>query len=146
MSRLEDETDGSGSQSTPSCQPMTTRPLPKPVGSGSGARSLRPSGRSGQHRVIAVLDLLDRRSGRRFADLDPAAQQAVLDSLADDPEYLWFAHLVNAGFYADPANGGNDDAVSWRMLDWSPDPAGGWPEPRRLDAGPQTSHPPRPDR
>lgn len=78
-------------------------------------------------RVIAVLDLLDRRSGRDFADLDPGAQQTVLDSLADDPEYVWFAQLVNAGFYADPANGGNDDAVSWRMLGWSPDPAGGWP-------------------
>ena len=57
----------------------------------------------------------------------PAAQ-AVLDSLVDDPEYLWFAHLVNAGFYADPGNGGNDDGVSWRMLGWDPAPAGGWPD------------------
>ena len=79
-------------------------------------------------RVIAVLDLLDRQSAGRFTDLDPTARQAVLDSLADDPEYVWFAHLVNAGFYADPGNGGNDGAVSWRMLDWSPEPAGGWPD------------------
>ena len=78
-------------------------------------------------RVITVLDLLDRHSTGRFADLDAAGRQAVLDGLVDDPEYLWFASLVNAGFYADPGNGGNDDAVSWRMLDWDPAPAGGWP-------------------
>jgi choline dehydrogenase-like flavoprotein len=78
-------------------------------------------------RAIAVLDLLDRQSGGRFADLDAGARLAVLDSLVNDPDYLWFAHLVNGGFYADPANGGNDDGVSWRMLGWSPAPAGGWP-------------------
>ena len=78
-------------------------------------------------RVIAVLDLLDRRSGGRFADLDVDARAAVLDGLVEDPDFVWFAQLVNAGFYADPDNGGNDDAVSWRMLGWSPAPAGGWP-------------------
>ena len=78
-------------------------------------------------RAIGVLDLLDREAGGRFADVDPDARPGILDRLLDDPEYLWFAQLVNAGFYADPANGGNDDAVSWRMLGWSPAPAGGWP-------------------
>ena len=78
-------------------------------------------------RAIGVLDLLDRRAGGRFADVDPRARQGILDSLLDEPEYVWFAQLANAGFYADPANGGNDDAVSWRMLGWSPAPAGGWP-------------------
>ncbi len=78
-------------------------------------------------RVIAVLDLLDRRSGGRFADLDVGARAAVLDGLVNDPDFVWFAHLVNAGFYADPGNGGNNDAASWRMLGWSPAPAGGWP-------------------
>ena len=78
-------------------------------------------------RVITVLDLLDRRCGGRFADLDAVARSAVLDGLVDDPDFVWFAQLVNAGFYADPGNGGNDDAVSWRMLGWSPAPAGGWP-------------------
>ena len=78
-------------------------------------------------RMTEVLDLLDSRSGGRFASLDAAAREAVLDGLADDPEYTWFAQLVNAGFYADPANGGNDDGVSWRMLGWSPAPADGWP-------------------
>lgn len=52
---------------------------------------------------------------------------------ADDPtthpEWHWFAGLVNGGFYADPANGGNAEAVSWRMVDWAPEPAGGWSRP-----------------
>jgi len=34
-------------------------------------------------RVIAVLDLLDRRSGGRFAGLDLDARSAVLDGLVD---------------------------------------------------------------
>jgi choline dehydrogenase-like flavoprotein len=78
-------------------------------------------------RVIAVLDLLDRRSGGRFGDLDASSRATVLDGLVDEPDYLWFADLVNAGFYANPDNGGNDDALSWRMLGWSPAPPGGWP-------------------
>ena len=60
-------------------------------------------------RIIAVLDLLDDRSGGRFAALDASAREEVLDGLVDDLEYRWFAHLVSAGFYADPANGGNDE-------------------------------------
>lgn len=78
-------------------------------------------------RLARVLDLLDVRAGGRFASLETNGRQAVLDGLVDDEDYAWFADLVNAGFYADPANGGNDEAVSWRMLGWDPAPAGGWP-------------------
>jgi hypothetical protein len=92
-------------------------------------------------RVIAVLALLDRRSGALFARLDVDAGSAVLDGLVEDPDFVWFAQLVNAGFYADPGNGGNDDAVSWRMLGWSPAPAGGWPVGEGLGAGPRPDHP-----
>ena len=42
-------------------------------------------------RVIGVLDLLDRRAGGRFADVDPSVRQGILDGLLDDPEYIWFA-------------------------------------------------------
>lgn len=79
-------------------------------------------------RVTKVLDLLDLRSGGRFADLDTATRHAVLDGVVGDPDYAWFAQLVNAGYYADPANGGNDGAQSWRMVGWDPAPAGGWPQ------------------
>ena len=42
------------------------------------------------------------------------------------PDWNWFAELVNGGYYADPANGGNRGGASWRMVDWAPEPAGGW--------------------
>jgi choline dehydrogenase-like flavoprotein len=45
------------------------------------------------------------------------------------PDWDWFAGLVNGGFYADPDNGGNAGAVSWRMVGWTPEPAGGWSRP-----------------
>ena len=55
-----------------------------------------------------------------------------------DPDYRWFATLVQHGYYADPGNGGNADAVSWRMLGWSPDPPGGWPAGVRSNEGVRT--------
>jgi choline dehydrogenase-like flavoprotein len=67
-------------------------------------------------RVAEVLDLLDRRAGGRFADLGADARGRVLDGVADDAGYRWFADTVNAGFYARPA--------SWAALGWSP-----WPGP-----------------
>lgn len=41
-------------------------------------------------RVLVVLDLLDRRSGGRFGDLDADARLAVIESLLDDPDHVWF--------------------------------------------------------
>lgn len=81
-------------------------------------------------RVDGLLELVKAACppGRELTDLDPAEQVQVLDSLTDHPDYRWFALLVNSGYYADPANGGNRDARSWQMLGWSPEPAGGWPE------------------
>jgi choline dehydrogenase-like flavoprotein len=71
-------------------------------------------------RIGSVLDLIDARAGGRFADVPADARAAVLDGLVDDADYIWFAELVNFGFYADPGNRGNDGGVSWRMLGWSP--------------------------
>lgn len=45
---------------------------------------------------------------------------------AASPEWEWFAGLVAAGYYADPANGGNAGARSWEMVGWHPEPRGGW--------------------
>ena len=64
------------------------------------------------------VDLLPRLDGLRAAE-DPTTH----------PDWDWFAGLVNGGFYADPANGGNRDGVSWRMVDWAPEPAAGWSLP-----------------
>lgn len=80
-------------------------------------------------RMAAVVRRVSEASpGGFFAALAPTEQGVVLDALADDPEYRWFALLVQSGFYADPANGGNRDAASWQMLGWSPVPPGGWPD------------------
>ena len=84
-------------------------------------------------RVVRVLAAVDARSRQlndaAFADLQAEGRQTVLDALLDDPDYPWFANLVNGGFYADPGNGGNDDAASWSMVRWQP-----WPGPGRRPA------------
>ncbi|GAA4265000.1 GMC family oxidoreductase [Frondihabitans peucedani] len=48
-------------------------------------------------------------------------------TLESHPDWPWFAGLVSSGYYADPANEGNDGAASWSMIGWRRDPAGGWP-------------------
>lgn len=78
-------------------------------------------------RVTALLGTISRLAGDRFTELSEAERAAVLDQLVEDTDYQWFSRLVQHGFYADPENGGNLDRASWRMLDWSPEPAGGWP-------------------
>jgi choline dehydrogenase-like flavoprotein len=97
--------------------------------------------------LVALVDLVVPRD-----DFPSASESGALDflerMLAERPEWTerltslialgpsqapgsehwsWFAQLVSGGYYADPANGGNNDAASWRMIDWRPRPPGGWP-------------------
>ncbi len=54
--------------------------------------------------------------GADFVDLPPDQQDDALIRIETAP---WFARLVTLvceGFYADPDNGGNDDARSWEMI------------------------------
>ena len=76
-------------------------------------------------RVGAVLDLLDVAAGGSFPELDQEQQYDVLERLAADPDYVWFASMTNYAFYAEP--------TAWSMLGWSRDPEGGWP---RVDVPP----------
>lgn len=77
------------------------------------------------------LDGIDReamsRHGKPFAQLDHPQQDALLAAIEADcvtvawtvPPREFFLRLVEnvlEGFYADPANGGNQDAVSWKMI------------------------------
>jgi choline dehydrogenase-like flavoprotein len=75
------------------------------------------------------LDFLERYLGER-PDLRPRLA-GLLESAQPtaEPDWDWFAELVSGGFYADPANGGNRDRVSWRMVGWAPEPAAGWSGP-----------------
>jgi choline dehydrogenase-like flavoprotein len=70
------------------------------------------------------LDFLDRVLAERPEWV--ARVEDVERDGADSPEWDWFAELVAGGYYADPGNGGNRDATSWRMVDWSPAPPRGW--------------------
>lgn len=94
------------------------------------ARVLREDRPEWGARITGVRELVQRACPPEvaFSELDAVQQLAVLDSLLGQEDYEWFAALVQSGFYADPANGGNRTAVSWRMLGWSRDPVGGWPE------------------
>jgi hypothetical protein len=90
--------------------------------------------------LLAGLRQLDaeaaaRRVGANFPALAPTEQDALLAELeAGRPATSWptensaatfFARMVelaHEGYYADPGNGGNLDAASWRMLGYDPRP------------------------
>jgi hypothetical protein len=75
----------------------------------------------------AGLDALDAAAltvgGRSFPELDAAAQDALLARVETgevSAELARFFALLVAhtmeGYYSDPGNGGNRDAVAWRMI------------------------------
>ena len=51
-----------------------------------------------------------------FAALPAAGQDAILETVAEVPWFVLLIELVAEGVYADPDNGGNPDAASWRMV------------------------------
>jgi hypothetical protein len=94
---------------------------------GQFERDLRPQ----LDRYRAGLDALDAEAqastGRRFAELDAANQDALLRRIEVgavsvawpiDPAAFFRAAVEHAmeGFYSDPGNGGNRDGISWRMI------------------------------
>jgi Gluconate 2-dehydrogenase subunit 3 len=66
---------------------------------------------------LAQLDAAAKtRFGSAFDQLSGDDQDGLI---AAQPQAKWFASLAELtaeGFYADPANGGNRDALSWRMI------------------------------
>lgn len=71
------------------------------------------------------------RHSLSFEQLTPGVQDALLADLErglvraawDVNPAQFFSRLVELtveGYYADPANGGNRDAVSWKMLGYAP--------------------------
>jgi len=90
----------------------------------------RPDWAQKLDRVLAMVQAQARTrpaDAPTFEELAPADRADVLEQLSGDEDVSWFIALVTHGFYADPANGGNDDSASWQMLGWSPAPPGGWP-------------------
>jgi hypothetical protein len=95
------------------------------------------------HRAIEVcegLNGLDAESlasfDRHFDELDELRQDRTLAALEREeiaavwsvsaPEFFrLLIELTTEGYYADPANGGNRGALSWKMIVWEPGiPAG----------------------
>ncbi|SDT05672.1 GMC family oxidoreductase [Microlunatus soli] len=77
--------------------------------------------------VVASVDAASWRiAGNGFIGLDQQRQQEVLDGLADDAEFGWFAQLINLAYYGDNARSATPPR-SWEMIDWRPGPPGGWP-------------------
>jgi hypothetical protein len=70
-------------------------------------------------------------NGRAFASLDESHQDVILQAVErgdvpapwPTPPKEFFALLVNLtaeGFYGDPANGGNRQMISWKMIGYEP--------------------------
>jgi gluconate 2-dehydrogenase gamma chain len=75
--------------------------------------------RHGPDQTFATL--LSPQQDALLADL--AAARPATAWPAPRAASTWFHRLVDLaheGFYADPANGGNHDAASWRMLGYEP--------------------------
>lgn len=51
-----------------------------------------------------------------FAQLPVGEQDLKLSTQADCPWFRQLCELAAEGFYADPANGANPDAISWAMI------------------------------
>jgi hypothetical protein len=73
------------------------------------------------------IDAVTRSSrGKSLVDLTTTEQDAVLAEISRDPDatnrrfFDFLVDLVTEGYYADPANGGNRDAVSWTMVGYDP--------------------------
>jgi len=72
---------------------------------------------------LAKLELAAQNAyGHGFAVLSPDDQDGLLRAIETTPFFQRLLSLTAEGFYADPANGGNKDGVSWRMIGYKPDP------------------------
>jgi hypothetical protein len=82
------------------------------------------------HRVDELRELLDAIDAaaqtthrRSFESLNPTEQDALLQAIERSTagrHFAWLVEVVNEGYYADPGNGGNDGAVSWKMVGYEP--------------------------
>ena len=78
-------------------------------------------------------EMTAREAGLTFASLEASSQDALLREIeqgrtltswsSEMPAAAFFTRMVelaHEGYYADPANRGNRDAVSWRMIGYDP--------------------------
>jgi hypothetical protein len=83
--------------------------------------SLWDAGLVGESEIITEgLTQLDEAGANPFAGLPPEDQDALLAELAGERWFAVLCELAAEGFYADPGNGANPGAVSWRMIGYRP--------------------------
>jgi hypothetical protein len=66
--------------------------------------------------IAAGLASLEAEAGKALHELPPEALDKLLAEFETQTWFLSLAELTAEGFYADPANGGNREALSWRMI------------------------------
>jgi hypothetical protein len=67
-------------------------------------------------RGLEALETAAAALGRPFATLAPREQVPLLEAVEHEPWFVRLVTLTAEGFYADPDNGGNDGARSWKMI------------------------------
>jgi hypothetical protein len=85
-----------------------------------------PEGELGGDETRLLREGLDTLFGTGFHALASEAQDAHLATLERSPFFELLLRLANEGYYADPANGGNAGAASWRMVGWEPGVPATW--------------------
>ncbi|WP_342359569.1 GMC family oxidoreductase [Terrarubrum flagellatum] len=70
--------------------------------------------------LAAVDDSARRLVGRSFLEASPEERDHALASHEKDAWFSALGEFAAEGFYADPGNGGNRDAASWRMIGYDP--------------------------
>ena len=77
---------------------------------------LAPSREAYSVGLAAVDDAARARGAKRFVDLAPAEQDAVLRSLEDTPFFTLARTHTIQGTFCDPAYGGNANFVGWDLI------------------------------
>ncbi|MDE1994839.1 MAG: gluconate 2-dehydrogenase subunit 3 family protein [Rhizobiaceae bacterium] len=73
-----------------------------------------------QDDITLGLAALDQRTSNRFEHLSGSEQDEILSGLDHEPWFQALCELAAEGYYADPANGANPDAISWEMIGYRP--------------------------
>jgi gluconate 2-dehydrogenase gamma chain len=77
---------------------------------------LAPSREAYSVGLVAIDDAARARGAKRFVDLTPAEQDAVLRSVEDTPFFALVRTHTLQGTFCDPAYGGNANFVGWDLI------------------------------
>lgn len=72
---------------------------------------------------LAKLDAAAQEEfGRGYLELNAGPQVKLLGDIENSYFFQHLVRITSEGFYADPGNGGNRNAVSWQMIGYKADP------------------------